>query len=256
MQAKPPDATNADAGDRPPLPDDVAAVTDALHHSLTAILGDRLASFFLYGAVAFDRPDRWRIDFDFHVLLHRALDDADRVAIANLYADVGAASELGRDLDGYFVLLDDAARAEPPTHQLDLSVRDDAWALHRAHVLAGRYFLVTGIDPRAIVPPPSWAELETALRDELTFVEEHAEAPAFGILNGARILLSFETHDVVVSKYQAAQWALESLPGEWHNGVDAAVRFYSRTPAPGDGRVFEECWAPFIAYVKRSIHAD
>ena len=109
-------------------------------------------------------------------------------------------------------------------------MRDEAWALHRAHVLAGRYFLVTGIDPAEIVVPPTWAELD-----------------------GARILYSFAMRDVVVSKYHAAQWALESLPGEWHDGVRAALRFYRRQPDQGDDRVFEECRAPFIAYVKRSL---
>ena len=227
-------------------------VTEALHHGYAAILGDRLASFFLYGAVAFDRPEGWRIDFDFHVFLHRSLTDPDRTAIHDLYAEVGDASELGRDLDGYFVMLADAAASEPPHHQLDLTVRDEAWALHRAHVLAGRYFLVTGIDPADIVAPPPWSELEAALRCELRFVETNPEAPAFGILNGARILASVATHDVVMSKYQAGQWALAWLPGEWHDGVGAALRFYERNPDAGDADLFEECWAPLVAYVKRT----
>jgi hypothetical protein len=228
-------------------------VTEALHRGFAEILGDGLASFFLYGAAMFDRPEGWRIDFDFHVLLREPLDDADRAAIRELYAEVGNRSELGRDLDGYCVLLSDATRSQPPRHQLQLELRDEAWALHRAHVLAGRYFLAAGIDPAEIVVTPSWTELDTALRLQFDFVEEHADEPAYGILNAARILYSFATRDVVVSKYQTAQWALESLPGEWHDGVRAALRFYSREPDDGDGRVFAECWAPFIAYVKRSL---
>jgi hypothetical protein len=231
-------------------------VTDGLHRGLSQILGDALAGFFLYGAAAFDRPEGWNIDFDFHVLLHRTLDDSDRAAITDLYSAVGERSELGRDLDGYYVLLGDAAGSDPPRHQLDLSIRDEAWALHRAHVLAGRYFLVMGIDPREIVAQPSWTELEAALRAEMTFVEAHPDAPAFGILNGARILYSYATRDVVVSKYQAGQWALESIPGEWHDGVRASLRFYSGAATEGDELVFEECWAPFVAYVKRSLHLD
>ena len=235
------------------LPDDVTEVTDSLHRGITEILGGAPASFFLYGAVAFPRPEGWRIDFDFHVLVHHPLDDAERAAIETLHAKVGAASELGRDLDGYYVLLEDARRADPPVHQLDLTVRDEAWALHRAHVLAGRCFLVTGIDPQEIVPTPSWAELEAALHAEMRFVETHPSAPAFGILNGARILHSFETRDVVESKYQAAQWALESLPDEWHDAVRAALRFYARTAAAGDARILDASWAPFVSYVRRSI---
>jgi len=50
--------------------------------------------------------------------------------------------------------------------------------------------------------------------------------------------------------------ALDSLPGEWHDGVRASVRFYSRTAVETDDLVFEECWVPFVAYVKRSLHLD
>jgi hypothetical protein len=232
---------------------EVAALSEALLRGFTAILGDGLASFFLYGAVAFDRPEGWRIDFDFHVLLHRRLEDTERAAIAQLYADVGAASELGRDLDGYFVLLRDATSTEKPRHQLDRTILDEAWALHRAHVHAGRYFLVAGLDPREIVPPPAWPELDEALRGEIEFVEEHEEATAFGILNGARVLYSYANHDVVISKYQAAQWALRSLPVEWHAGVEAALRYYARAAVEGDERVLQQWRAPFVAYVKRSL---
>jgi hypothetical protein len=227
-----------------------------LHRGFIGILGDALGSFFLYGAVAFDRPENWRIDFDFHVLLHRTLDDSDRAAIAQLYRDVGALSELGRDLDGYVVLLHEATGSEPPRHQLDLTICDDSWALHRAHVLAGRYVLVAGIDPQEVVPPPTWAELDEALHDEVKFLQLAADAPAFGILNGARVLYSYAKRDVVISKYQAAQWALDSLPGTWHDGVRAALRFYSRTAVEGDDRVLEASWAPFVAYVERSLPQD
>ena len=173
--------------DLPPLTDDVLAVADTLRRGLDRVLGDAGASLFLYGAAAFPRPAGWRIDFDFHVLVLRSLTDRDRRAIRDLYAELGAASQLGADLDGYFVLVADASRAEPPRHQLDLGIRDHAWALHRAHVHAGRYFLMAGLDPREIVPEPTWAELETGLRHELQFVEAHPAATAFGILNaGAR----------------------------------------------------------------------
>ncbi len=245
--------STAAPADRPALPDDAVELADALRRGIVRIVDDAFAGLFLYGAVAFARPERWRIDFDFHVLLHRPLDDPQRAAIASLYAELAAASELGGDLDGYYVLLSEAARSRPPAHQLDLTMHDDSWALHRAHVHAGRYFVVAGVDPREIVPVPTWLELEAALRGELEFVETHPSAPAFGILNGARILYSFRTRDVVVSKYQAGQWALETLPGEWHDAVRAALRFYARTAADDDTRILEAGWAPFVSYVRRSI---
>jgi hypothetical protein len=217
------------------------------------VLGDAFASLFLYGAVAFPRPPRWRIDFDFHVLLRRPLAARELHGIEQLYAELAQVSELGSDLDGYFVLLADATRPEPPRHQLNLHMRDEAWALHRAHVHAGRYFIIAGIDPREVAPEPTWAELEAGLRAEMRFVETHADAKSFGVLNAARILSSFETHDVVRSKYQAGQWALESLPPEWHEALHAALRWYERASLADDERVLSEVAAPFVAYVSRSL---
>ncbi len=237
----------------PPLPDAVIALSDALRQGLNAILGDACSSLFLYGAVAFPRPEHWRIDFDYHVLVRRPLDEADRRQVGVLASELAQLSELGADLDGYFVLLADAARPEPPRHQLDLEVRDNAWALHRAHIHAGRYFVIAGADPREVVPVPTWAELDAGLRSEMHFVEAHPDAKAFGVLNGARILCSYETRDVVLSKYQAGQWALESLPPEWHDGIRAALRWYERSSLEGDERTLAESAAPFVAYVGRSL---
>ena len=228
-------------------------MASALHHGLRGILGDDLASLFLYGAIAFPRPRRWRIDFDFHGLVHQPLDDAQRAAIRRLYVELANMSELGGNLDGYYVLLGDASGREPPLHQLDLGIRDDAWALHRADVLAGRCFVVAGIDPRNIVAEPTWAELEEALLDEFHFIESHPTAPAYGILNATRILCSFAKRDVVMSKYQAGQWGLESLPAEWHDGLRAALRYYERTAVDGDDHMLAASWGPFVSYVKGSI---
>jgi len=240
--------------DLPPLPDTVVALTDSLQRGLAGILGSGFAGLFLYGALAFDRPEHWLVDVDFHVLVRRPLADAERADVRALHAALAQTLERGTELDGYYVLLSDAARAEPPRHQLDLTVRDEAWALHRAHVLAGRYFLVAGIDPRKIVPEPTWAELEAGLRAEMRFVETHPSATAFGILNGVRILYSFETRDVVVSKYQAGWWALASLPAEWHEAVHAALRYYEQASGD-DALTLAERWAPFVAYVNRSLPA-
>ena len=74
--------STAAPADRPALPDDAVELADALRRGIVRSVDDAFAGLFLYGAVAFARPERWRIDFDFHVLLHRPLDDAQRRAIA------------------------------------------------------------------------------------------------------------------------------------------------------------------------------
>ena len=237
------------------LPDDVAAVAAALRRALEDVLGDGLAALFVYGAALFPHPDAWRLDFDFHALVARPLVPAERAGVRRVYAALAEQSELGGDLDGYFVLLSDAARPEPPVSQLDPSVRDEAWALHRAHVHAGRYASICGVDPREIVPVPAWPELDGALRAELAFIVAHPDATAFGVLNGARILASYDRRDVVLSKYEAAQWALDALPSEWHDAVGAAVRTYERAPLPADEDTLARSWSPFTTFVRAGLPA-
>src|SRR4051812_4984997 len=79
------------------------------------------------------------------------------------------------DLDGWVITLADARTNAPPVHQVDPMMRDHEWALHSAHVHAGRYFLATGLDPRDIVPEPTWDELLAALRAAFGFVDAHPE---------------------------------------------------------------------------------
>jgi hypothetical protein len=73
------------------------------------------------------------------------------------------------------------------------------------------------------------------------------------VLNSARILYSFEARDVVLSKYQAGLWALQSVPPEWHDSIEAAMRWYERARRDGDERILEESAAPFVAYIGRSL---
>jgi len=237
------------------LPDEVLAVAATLRRGLEGALGDGLAGLFIYGAAMFPHPDGWALDFDFHALVERPLTAAERDSIRHVYASLATRSALGRELDGYFVLRADAAKSEPPVHQLDRSVRDEAWALHRAHVHADRYASICGVDPKAIVPVPTWPELDAALRAELAFIVTHPEATAFGILNGSRILASYQRRDVVLSKYEAAQWALDALPSEWHDAVSAALRRYQRGPQPADDDTLVKAWAPFVAFVRTSLPA-
>jgi Aminoglycoside adenylyltransferase, C-terminal domain len=237
------------------LPDEVQAVAAALREGLQGVLGDGLAGLFVYGAALFPHPDAWMLDFDFHALVQHPIATAECERVRAVYAALATQAELGRDLDGYFVLLTDATKPEPPVHQLDHSVRDEAWALHRAHVHAGRYASICGVDPQVIVPVPTWPELQAGLRSELAFIECHPAATAFGVLNGARILASYDRRDVVLSKYEAAQWALDTLPSDWHDLVRAAVRTYERAPRALDDAALRDGWAGFVALVCAEIPA-
>jgi hypothetical protein len=239
--------------DRPRLPEDVRELCSDFRSGLKSALNDAFASLYIYGALAFPRPARWRVDVDFHVLVKRPLGNEERRNVTELHEALGRVSCLGEELDGHYILVDDAKRSVPPTSQAWEQLPDNAWALHRAHILAGRFIHLHGIDPREIVSPPTWTDLEVALDNELRFIETHPEFGAFGVLNACRLVHSFRTRDVVTSKYESAQWALGTLPAEWRGPIQASIRFYSWAASDEDLRVIEQRRPAMVAFVKDEI---
>jgi ribosomal-protein-alanine N-acetyltransferase len=237
----------------PPLPFDVVALLRDFRAGLERVLGEDFVGVFVYGALLFDHPPVWQADIDFHVLLRAKISVAQRKALHGLRSWLAGHHVLGRELDGYYVTLADARRKVPPVSEYDAAHRDDAWALHRAHVHAGRYRVVGGIDPRTVVPEPTWDELRVALQSEMDFVVSHPDARAFGILNSCRVLYSVRTYDVVVSKYEAAEWARENLGGDWSELIAAAVRHYSGATTPADAVTLADGASAFVAFAKEQM---
>lgn len=247
-----------DPSDAPPLSYGLARLFGQLTAGLRNVLGDNLVSFYSYGALAFPRPPQWRTDIDFHVLLARELTDDQRIGVQQLHRELAT---FGYDLDGYYLLVGDAHEASPPTSQVTglpatgapEYATDGAWALHRAHVLAGRFLLFAGTDPRPLLVTPTWAEMTDALNAEMAYVEAHPEHASFGILNSCRVLRSCVRRDVVVSKYDAAIWGLRELPTRWHACIDAAVRAYSESATASDTETIEADHGAFVAFVRERL---
>lgn len=214
------------------IPDDIREICQALLAGLKAALGDKLYGLYVYGAAAFPESGPTG-DIDFHAILAAPPTDDERSTIGQLHETLAAQfPPLGAELDGYYILLEDARRATPPVHQLLPAIRDDSWALHRAHMRAGRCSTLHGPEPTEAFPAPTWAELQDALRSELDYVRAHLDDyPDYCILNLCRLMYSFETQDVVVSKMAAAEWAHARFP-QWREHIEAARRSYARQATP------------------------
>ncbi len=62
----------------------------------------------------------------------------------------------------------------------------------------------------------------------MKYVEEHLDDyPDYCILNLFRLIYSFETRDVVVSKSAAADWAYQHFP-RWRRHIKLARKSYAR----------------------------
>lgn len=231
------------------LPDDIRRLTDAFVEELDATLGPRFVGLFQYGAVCF--PPSPVSDFDAHVIVDRPFDDDDRTAVSQMLGRLKALPR-GDDMDVWYVTLDSMRSNEAPQTELRPGYRDDMWAVHRAHIHAGRFVHVRGPDPRDLVPVPTWAELDEALAGELEDIEDgldQAQGHAYAVLNLCRLLYSYETRDVVIGKLQAAVWALAAVDVTLHGTIRAAIDAYrSRTFAPLAGVV------PFCEAVVPRIH--
>jgi hypothetical protein len=239
-----------------PIPNEIIDLCTTFLRGLNAILGEKLYGVYLYGAIAF--PDKCPIrDIDFHAIIKSGLNDKEKSDLTNLHADLAQDfPPLGAELDGYYILLEEARQTSPPRHQLLVDVLDSSWALHREHIRAGRRIVLQGPDPKQVYPPASWPELEYALQEELDYVENHLDDyPDYCVLNLCRLVYSFDTRDVVISKLASAEWAWVTLP-EWRSLIDAARKSYQKHATTQDKRLLEDKVRAFFGFACRRIQEN
>ena len=237
------------------LPAHLEPCCAAFIQGLDVLLGDKLYAVYLFGALAFPEGGAGG-DIDFHVILREMLTDREKAGLKDLHdtldRDFGGP---GWDMDGYYILLADARQTTPPAHQYLPGVVDHSWALHCAHMRAGRCIRLRGPEPTEIYPAVSWPELEAALSSEHTFVVQHLnEYPDYSILQLCRLMYSFQTRDVVISKRFSAAWAKAAFP-QWSPLIDGALDSYDGGHPAEDLQALASHIAPFYEFAMERIHA-
>ncbi|HET6745337.1 MAG TPA: aminoglycoside adenylyltransferase domain-containing protein [Candidatus Limnocylindria bacterium] len=228
-----------------------------LRDELQVILGDDVIAIWAHGGTTFTSDPPRSGDLDTYVIL-RSVDQ--RAAQRTADAQDAIARDLGVEWDTWYVLAGDALRPDAPQHAFQEERRDTAWAVNRAHWLAGRYVQLYGLEPAELVPVPTWAELEADMSRELEHIERHVlegdtdpyEA-TYALFNGSRILHSLETRDVAISKRAAGTWALEHLPDRWHPALRAAMRAYAGEATAEDEALIAAEMPPFVAMVRERL---
>jgi len=234
-------------------PAEVRKLCSALLDGLRSVCGGDLFALYLYGAMTF-RESEVVQDIDFHVILRGPPSPGGVSEIRRLHEALAAEYPgLGEELDGYYILLEDARRPEPPKHQVIPDLRDASWALHRAHMLAGYCIVMHGPEPREVLPAPTWRELDQGLQRERDYVERHPERyPDYCVLNLCRIMKSYAERDVVVSKRSAAHWARERYPA-WAALPRAALRSYAKKASAEQRRLLRSRIADFHHFACEKI---
>ena len=124
-----------------------------LRDELQAILGEDLVAIWAHGGAAIAEGPPRAADLDTYVIVARSPDEQTVQRIEEAHDAI--ADDLGVEWDSWYVLADDARRPEAPRHAYREGRRDTAWAINRAHWLAGRYIHLHGTEPADIVPPPT-----------------------------------------------------------------------------------------------------
>jgi predicted nucleotidyltransferase len=234
------------------LPSKVQEICTGLVGGLKEILGGKLYGIYLYGAAVF--PDSGPVsDIDCHVILNEPLDDRNREAVFRLYARLKKDyPPLGQELDIWYILFEDAQKAELPQNQLKTNMSDEWWALHCAHIRADRYVTLYGPEPDKIFPVPSWEGISAALDHEIEYIKNNLKYPAYCVLNLCRIIYSFRNRDVVVSKCFSGLWAIDKFPA-WVDILRAALRTYEGKDTNADKSLLRADLNRFLEFGLRCI---
>lgn len=242
------------------IPADVRPLVERFRSGLIAALGSNLVGAYLMGSIAFAGGPRHVGDVDFHVFVRRPLSPREKMDLGRLHRDL-ALGPRGDEFDGMYLLRSKARRRGRPAGvgfgedgRSRSDVRDDMWALHRAHVHGGAYIRLVGPAPTAIYPTVSWPEIARALGEEFSRLRKGLDRyPAYTTLQLCRLMYTWRTRRPVVSKRVAAAWALRSLPPAWRMHVRTALRTYVARESGRDVPALRNSMVKFYRFAQGQI---
>ncbi len=241
---------------RPRLPAAVRPLLETFREGLKEVLGENLVGIYIFGSVAF--PDFVpRGDIDFYAIVHRELRPTEWQRVRDLHHDLSQRFPHGDRLDGLYLPLHKAQGTEHPRGRLGLRPRDivdNEWPLHREHIHRGAFVVLCGQDPRDFMPPVSLPELSAALKSSLAYIKGLLHKhPFWCVLNLCRLVCTWETREVALSKVQGAHWALANLPSRWRPLIRSALRVYREQERAGDQHLLAAGTDDFFSYATNRI---
>jgi hypothetical protein len=249
------------------IPTQVSALLHDLIAALPTLLGDNLVGVYLYGSLTQGAFNPERSDVDCIAVTQHELTDEQFKQLDAWLSHATVENPWVVRLQISFLIRDEILINTPEGNSLYqfgklTRVGCDGNPIIWMNVLESGVVLL-GPPPQSFVPTITAEMLFAALIRETGYLrEEIVEKPisewrdvpkyrSYAVLTLCRILYS-HTHRTVVSKPQAAEWALRVLPGEWHQIIDQALEADAgnRSIAIDLGGI-----ARFIEFAAAQLHA-
>jgi streptomycin 3"-adenylyltransferase len=226
-------------------------------------LSNNFVGAYLHGSIAFPEYNPEAGDIDFYVLTRRSLNGTEIKNLAHLHRSLAAKFEFGIKLDGFYIPYATARMHENPRNlvygahgRIHSGGSDDAWTLHREHFARSAYIRLYGSRASRIFSQPNWKEIRTALYRQLVYVRKIIDSdPWWSVLNLCRLVYTFKTENVAVSKLAAARWALKELPSRWKPVIRSAVKRYKGTANRRDSTILRKDARKFLGFASVRVIA-
>jgi len=241
----------------------VQSLVREFRDELSAALQGNIVGAYLHGSVAFPDYEPRAGDIDFYTVVYEPLTKKEISDLDHMHRSLAAKLESGGKLDGFYIPLAKARKTRNPrglvygAHgRVHSEGFDDAWPLHREHFHMSACIRLLGPKATSIFPTADWRSLRTALYRQLVYTRSIIDtAPSWAVLNLCRLVYSFKTGKIVISKLQAAKWALRELPSEWALLIRSAVRGYKQIERRGDNSILRREARKFLGFASVRVIA-
>lgn len=230
------------------IPGEVNAILQDLLERVKEILGDRFIGLYLYGSLATGDFKARRSDIDFLVVTNGELPESTIADLEAMHQDLwSSGSKWAEKLEGAYVPIETLRRynaegASRPTvneGKFYLDREGSDWLIQR-YILREFETIVAGPSLRSLIDPVRPNDLRQAVKELLqswwapmlrnpSRLLDRGYQP-YAVLSMCRALFLLK-HGKVVSKDDAAKWAIETLDPEWNQLIRDALAWREGDPA-------------------------
>lgn len=225
---------------------DINDILVMLTQSVLQIIGDDLIGLYLTGSLTYGDFNPESSDIDFLAVMNQPLSQEKLEQIKKMHARIAESNaKWAKRMEGSYITKDMLVNAPPPQKpktprpyfnegRFHNFLYGNEWTIN-LHVLYERGIALLGPDLKKIIEPVSieavreaskkdlYGEWEPKLKDLHFFQNSHYTA--YVILNMCRILYR-ATHDDVVSKKVASEWAKKELGMPWTDLIQKAQNWH------------------------------